>query len=181
MQPLFPMVLKRIFLILIAAMAIITIGLLIPQRFTMPVEGASTADYNSVSFWYYPWGRSGTHKGVDIFSPESTPVRTSTSGWVIYTGSIGMGGNVVLILGPKWRLHYYAHMRHIHTRRFGFVKRGTEIGSVGSTGNAFGKPSHLHYSIFTVVPYPWRIDGSPQGWRKMFYLDPTPLLDDSSS
>ena len=34
------------------------------------------------------------------------------------------------------------------------------------------KPPHLHYSIFTLVPYPWRIDGSKQGWMKMFFLDP---------
>jgi hypothetical protein len=47
---------------------------------------------------------------------------------------------------------------------------------VGDSGNAKGKPTHLHYSIVTLVPHPWRIDGSPQGWKKMFYLDPTRYL-----
>ncbi|HEB59025.1 MAG TPA: M23 family peptidase, partial [Gammaproteobacteria bacterium] len=30
-----------------------------------------------------------------------------------------------------------------------------------------------HYSILTLIPYPWRWDASPQGWKKMFYLDPS--------
>jgi murein DD-endopeptidase MepM/ murein hydrolase activator NlpD len=46
------------------------------------------------------------------------------------------------------------------------------LGAVGSTGNAAGKPPHLHYAIVTPVPYPWRITGEPQGWQKMFFLDP---------
>ena len=152
-------------------------GFAIPENFVMPVEHARHNDYNSESFWYYPWGRSGTHKGVDIFAKRGTPVLAATGGFVVYRGTLGMGGNVIVILGPKWRLHYYAHLQTQIAQTFDFVSCGEPIATVGTTGNAKGKAPHLHYSIATLLPYVWRIDGAPQGWKKMFYLDPTPKLN----
>ena len=143
----------------------------------MPVDGATTADYNKQSFWYYPWGKSGTHKGVDIFAKEGTAVRSATSGLVVFCGQINMGGNVVLVLGPKWRLHYYAHLKEIKTSLFSWVDSGKVIGTVGTTGNAAGKTPHLHYSITTLIPYLWRIDTDKQGWKKMFCLNPIDYLN----
>ena len=90
-----------------------------------------------------------------------------------------MGGKVVLVLGPKWRLHYYAHLDSISTGFFSIVSPSKEIGRVGATGNAAGKPPHLHYAIKTLIPYPWRMDRSVQGWKKMFYLNPIPYLNQS--
>ncbi|MDP4685940.1 MAG: M23 family metallopeptidase [Salibacteraceae bacterium] len=152
------------------------IGLLIPQSFEMPVENASKADFNHDSFWYYPWGKSGTHKGVDIFAKAGTSLHSATPGLVLYTGNLSLGGKVVLVLGPKWRFHYYAHLDEISTSSFRFVNTKTQIGTVGNTGNAAGKPAHLHYSILSLVPYVWRIDTAPQGWLKMFYLNPIDYL-----
>lgn len=138
----------------------------------MPVEKANKTSYNSKSFWFYPWGKSGTHKGVDIFAKEGTNVKSSTHGLVLYSGEIEMGGKVILILGPKWRVHYYAHLKDIKTTSFSFTKKNEVIGSVGTTGNAKGKSPHLHYAITTLIPYPWRYDQDRQGWKKMFYLNP---------
>lgn len=155
---------------------LLLLGFLLPQNFKMPVEGATKSDYNKDSFWYYPWGKSVTHKGVDIFAKVGTPLHSSTAGWVVYSGNIKMGGNVVVILGPKWRFHYYAHLQDIHTSTFSWASNGEQIGTVGASGNAAGKPPHLHYSIVTLFPYPWRIDDSRQGWKKMFYLNPIDYL-----
>jgi peptidoglycan LD-endopeptidase LytH len=152
--------------------ALITAALIIPQKDSIPVDGASKADYNPKSFWYYPWGRSITHKGIDIFAKEGTIVRSSSSGFVIFSGQIDVGGNVVLILGPHGRLHYYAHLKEARIRTFSWAAKNKIIGSVGSSGNAAGKPPHLHYSVVTLIPYPWRLDTSKQGWKKMFYLNP---------
>ncbi|MBI1307196.1 MAG: peptidoglycan DD-metalloendopeptidase family protein [Bacteroidetes bacterium] len=143
----------------------------------MPVEDATKKDYHPKSFWFYPWGRSGVHKGVDIFAKKGTPVFSAVPGLVISTGNLSMGGNYVLVLGPKWRLHYYAHLDSIKTRTLKPVNRNSQIGSVGNTGNAAGKPAHLHYSIFTVFPYPWRADSTPQGWKKMFFLNPIEAIE----
>lgn len=156
---------------------LLSAGFLIPQKFSMPVEGASKSSYNSRSFWYYPWDKSITHKGVDVFAKSGKAVKSSTDGLVLFCGSINMGGNVILVLGPKWRLHYYAHLKDIKTSLFMWTDRNEIIGTVGTSGNAAGKQPHLHYSIITMVPYVWRIDNDRQGWKKMFYLNPIDYLE----
>lgn len=157
---------------LLIGLTILIIGFLLPHPKHMPVKGATNADYNPESFWYYPWGKSVTHKGVDIFSAQGTEVQAATYGLVLFSGNFSMGGNVVLILGPKWRLHYYAHLKQRSVDIFDVVKTKRRIGSVGATGNAAGKPPHLHYSIYSLVPLPWRIDDAPQGYKKAFFLNP---------
>ncbi|WP_344397578.1 M23 family metallopeptidase, partial [Streptomyces asiaticus] len=89
-----------------------------------------------------------------------------------------IGGKIVFVLGPKWRLHYYAHLDKITVHVLNFVNHQSVIGTVGDSGNASGKSPHLHYSIETIIPYPWRIDKSRQGWRKMTFLDPTVYLNE---
>ena len=157
---------------------ILVIGFLLPQNFKIPVKGATRKSFSQDSFWFYPWGESVTHKGVDIFAKKGTSIHSSTYGIVLYQGQIRMGGNIVLILGPKWRLHYYAHLDSIKTSILTTVGAGSEIGTVGASGNTVGKPPHLHYTIKTIVPYPWRIDKSIQGWKKMYYLNPVTYLNE---
>jgi murein DD-endopeptidase MepM/ murein hydrolase activator NlpD len=158
-------------------LAVIILGLAIPQNLQMPVEGANGKDYNKETFWHYPWGKSVTHKGIDIFAREGKPVNSATHGMVVLSAQFGKGGNIILVLGPKWRLHYYAHLQEIHTKTGALVRRGEKIGTVGKTGNAAKTPAHLHYAIGTLIPYPWRIDKDRQGWMKMFYLNPVDYLD----
>ncbi|WP_298781924.1 M23 family metallopeptidase [uncultured Polaribacter sp.] len=161
-----------------AVSIVIIIGFLIPQNLKMPVKGATKSDYNSKSFWFYPWGKSATHKGVDIFAKKGVKINSSTSGLVLYSGKINIGGKVVIILGPKWRVHYYAHLNELKTSSFSFVNKNSTIGTIGTSGNSAGKSPHLHYSIFTIIPYIWKIDSDKQGWKKMFFLNPIEYLED---
>ena len=149
---------------------------LAPERPRIPVAGATRSDWNPASFWYTPWGRSGVHKGIDIFSPLETPVVSPTYGMVVFTGEIALGGKIVFALGPGWRLHYFAHLDEIAVFPGRPIGAGTVLGSVGESGNARGRPPHLHYSILSLVPRIWRADDGPQGWKKMFYLDPGAYL-----
>ena len=87
-----------------------------------------------------------------------------------------LGGKIVFALGPGWRLHYFAHLDEIAVFPGRPVGAGTVLGSVGESGNARGRPPHLHYSILSLVPRIWRADDGPQGWKKMFYLDPGAYL-----
>lgn len=162
--------------IMLIVLIILTIGFIIPQNLKMPVKGATKSDYNQESFWYYPWGKSGTHKGVDIFAKKGTDVTSSTNGMVVKTGENKIGGKYIMVLGPKWRIHYYAHLNEIKTSSLSFVSNKSVIGTVGNSGNAKGKSPHLHYSIITILPYLWRIDGDKQGWKKIFYLNPISFL-----
>lgn len=168
--------LKYIKIISLVILSVILIGLLIPQNLKMPVVGADSNSYNHNAFWHGGWGSSIVHKGIDVFAKKGTSIHSATKGIVLTTAEYGKGGKFVLVLGPKWRLHYYAHLDEIKTKRFAFVNQDTEIGTVGNTGNAINTPAHLHYSIFTLIPYPWRIDDATQGLRKMFYLNPIDYL-----
>lgn len=163
--------------ILISLLIILLIGFLIPQNLVMPVKGATKSDYHPESFWYYPWGKSVTHKGVDVFAKKGTAIHSSTSGLVLYSGKIRMGGNIVVVIGPKWRFHYYAHLNQLKASPFSLVTKKSIIGTVGTSGNAAGKSPHLHYSIVTLFPYVWRIDSERQGWKKMFFLNPIAYLE----
>ncbi|MBU3743177.1 MAG: M23 family metallopeptidase [Sediminibacterium sp.] len=162
----------------IAILAIV-VGLM-PPKIQMPVKGAGRSDYDQGAFWAYPWGKSVTHKGVDIFAERGSDVIAAESGLVVYTGQLSLGGNVVLVLSAGWRFHYYAHLQSIETGTGKWLKSGTELGKVGSSGNAAGKPPHLHYSIQTIVPRFWKYSDGMQGWKKMFYLNPVELLNEAT-
>ena len=167
---------KRLLLFLLI---VIVVGLVWPDDIQMPVEGATDADFNKNTFWFYPWGKSGTHKGVDIFADRHTPVYSASKGLVIYTGQYKYGGNVVIILGPKWRFHYYAHLEEIKAVPFTRVNHNSLIGTVGDSGNAKGKATHLHYSIYTFIPQfaNWGAEHEP--YKKLFYVDPIPYIKEN--
>lgn len=170
---------KRIILrIVLVVAAIVLLGLIIPLNLKMPVVGADSNSYNHKTFWYEGWGTSIVHKGIDVFAKRGTRVNSATWGIVLLATEYGKGGKFIVVLGPKWRLHYYAHLDEIKTKPFAFVTQDTEIGTVGNTGNAITTPAHLHYGIGTLIPYLWRIDDAPLGWQKMFYLNPIDYLQE---
>lgn len=160
----------------LAALAVAVAWQFAPERPRIPVAGATATDWNHATFWHEPWGRSGVHKGIDIFAPKGTLVLAPTFGVVLFSGEIALGGKVVFALGPGWRLHYFAHLDETATWPGQPIATGSSLGRVGDSGNALGRPPHLHYSIMTLLPRPWRADGATQGWKKMFYLDPTEYL-----
>ncbi|CBL45431.1 Predicted peptidase M23B [gamma proteobacterium HdN1] len=168
------MVMLKKLAILVAVLCVV--GFVVPERITIPVAEASRHDWNPNSFWFEPWGTSGVHKGIDIFAHLGRPVVSATDGIVLFAGHLAKGGNVVVALGPKWRIHYYAHLNTIETSIFRLVWPGQAIGTVGDSGNAKGKPPHLHYSIVRLVPVPWAADGSTQGYKKAFFIDPSAWL-----
>lgn len=151
-------------------------GLLAPQEPIIPVQGATTNDWNHETFWYHPWGTKGVHDGIDIFADHGTPALAPVNGFVLFEGKATLGGNVVFILGPDHLLHYAAHMDTVIVRRGQMVAQGQKIGEVGNSGSARNSPPHLHYSIISIVPQPDRIDNAPRAWLKMFFLNPHEIL-----
>jgi murein DD-endopeptidase MepM/ murein hydrolase activator NlpD len=72
-------------------------------------------------------------------------------------------------------VHYYAHLADADPSPR-FLAKGAVLGLVGTSGNAAGKPPHLHYAVVSLIPLPWRFSSETQGWKKMFFLDPGALL-----
>lgn len=161
---------------LLVFVSLLIAGYLLPEQTVIPVKNATQHDWNHATFWHYPWGKSGVHKGIDIFAPVNTAVISSVYGIVIYSGELGIGGNVVAVLGPKWRIHYYAHLKEINASFGKLVSTAENIGTIGKSGNAINRPPHLHYTILSLFPQVWRWDSSRQGWKKIFCLNPTEIL-----
>lgn len=151
-------------------------GVFFDQGVIIPVKGAASRDWNPDSFWHPSWGVSGVHKGIDIFARRGTDALAAVSGIVVYRGELKLGGNVLMILDPKWRLHYYAHLDSASAGTGDWVNQGGVVGKVGNTGNARGRPPHLHYTIISLIPHPGRCSDGKEGWKLMFYLNPIDYL-----
>jgi peptidoglycan LD-endopeptidase LytH len=157
---------------------IIIAGYLIPSDTISPVTNNEIQKIDPDSFWYYPWGESGVHKGIDIFCKSGTSVISPVSGFVYRKGYGTISGNYIYILGAKWRTYYFAHLDTVLISQYNFVAKGEHIATAGNTGNALYKPTHVHFSIETMLPYFWLYDKQEvQGWKKMFYLDPTKQIN----
>jgi murein DD-endopeptidase MepM/ murein hydrolase activator NlpD len=153
-------------------MLVLVIGYLAPRDKGDLFRPMGLMNWDSRSYWYYPWGNGRVHRGVDMFAAKGTPIFTPTYGIIISRGYGSIAGNYVYLLGPKWRIYYFAHLDSISTRST-FIASGKPLGLVGSTGNAEGKPPHLHLSVYTPFPYFWLYDNyAIEGWKKMFYLNP---------
>ena len=136
---------------LIGLASLLALNLLMPTKIQNPVEGCGKESYNQKSFWHL-WG-DHRHAGIDIFAKKGTIVHPAIGGIVVATAhNFGAGGNCVLIFSSGLRLHYYAHMSEINTHVGALVTQKSVIGKVGNTGNAKGKPAHLHYSISSYRP-----------------------------
>jgi murein DD-endopeptidase MepM/ murein hydrolase activator NlpD len=89
-----------------------------------------------------------TPGATDLFAPAGTPIRSVADGRVTVVSSSGPGGNALVIHGMDGLDYYYAHMRDRPLVSSGdYVAGGQLIGNVGNTGNAEGKPPHLHIGI----------------------------------
>lgn len=158
---------------LLGLLVVTIAGYLLPSNTSLPIAKNDIEKIDPQSFWYFPWGESGVHKGIDIFCDKGTDIIAPVYGY-IYTGGYGsVAGNYVYMLGPKWRTYYFAHMDTIIVKQFAFVKKGDIIGKVGNTGNAIYSPYHLHYSIKSLLPYIWQYNKNVvYPWQRIFYINP---------
>jgi murein DD-endopeptidase MepM/ murein hydrolase activator NlpD len=95
--------------------------------------------------------RIRAHKGIDYAARTGTPVKSAGDGEVIFCGSKGGYGQVMIIKHGEHYETLYAHLSDFkHGLKSGdLVKQGDVIGYIGQTGLATGP--HLHYEF--------RVDG----------------------
>ena len=114
----------KIFLLLLTFLAFTSIALLTyinsDSKYMMPVKNASRNDYSQKSLGAPRVGHK--HHGADIFAKRGTPVLSATRGIVMYEGILKLGGKVVLVLGPYFKMYYYAHLDTIMTHRLSLLK-----------------------------------------------------------
>jgi len=88
-----------------------------------------------------------THMGIDYAAPTGTPVFSVANGKIAYLGYNGAFGNLIIVEHPGNYRTYYAHLSNYNVELSvgSEVRRGFEIGYVGSTGRSSGP--HLHYEL----------------------------------
>jgi len=97
------------------------------------------------------------HSGIDIGAPWGASVRATESGTVIYAGTLGGYGRMIIIDHGGGVASLYAHLSSINVKVGRDVGRGQVIGRIGTTGMSTGP--HLHFEI--------RVDGkteNPRNW-----------------
>jgi murein DD-endopeptidase MepM/ murein hydrolase activator NlpD len=91
--------------------------------------------------------RYRTHMGIDYAAPTGTPIFSVANGKVAHLGYSGAFGNLIILEHPGNYHTYYAHLSNYNVELAvgNEVRRGLEIGYVGSTGRSTGP--HLHFEL----------------------------------
>ncbi|HZY04172.1 MAG TPA: M23 family metallopeptidase, partial [Anaeromyxobacteraceae bacterium] len=100
------------------------------------------------------------HGGMDIATQHGQAVAAPSDGTVVFNGTEGGYGKVLVIdhgYGVKTR---YGHLSEVFVHLGDRVKRGQKVAAVGNTGRSTGP--HLHYEV--------RVNGIAENPRK-FILD----------
>ena len=85
------------------------------------------------------------HPGIDLAAPKGTPVYAAASGVVKTAGWHGGYGKFIKISHNSEIATAYGHLSKILVKRGQYVKKGTLIGRVGSTGRSTA--CHLHFEV----------------------------------
>ncbi|MGD9234844.1 MAG: M23 family metallopeptidase, partial [Desulfobacterales bacterium] len=97
------------------------------------------------------------HLGIDLASVAHSPVPSSNSGKVVFTGHLGIYGKTVVIDHGFGVFSTYSHLSAFSVKQGQVVSKGDTIGRTGSTGLAGG--DHLHFGIMVhntfVNPVEW--------------------------
>ncbi|ANJ00033.1 peptidase M23 [Polynucleobacter wuianus] len=91
--------------------------------------------------------RYRAHMGIDYAAPIGTPIFSVANGKVVHLGFSGAFGNLIVLEHPGGYHTYYAHLSSYNSELEvgNEVRRGLEIGYVGSTGRSTGP--HLHFEL----------------------------------
>lgn len=110
--------------------------------FTHPCPGMT---YQSSYFGEIREFETGGHKGNDYAAPAGTPTLAAADGTVTIAGWSNSAGNWVVIDHGNGLTTKYMHHSRLLVKTGDMVKKGQQIGEVGSTGQSTG--NHLHFQV----------------------------------
>jgi murein DD-endopeptidase MepM/ murein hydrolase activator NlpD len=103
-----------------------------------------------------------SHTGNDFPVNEGTSIHTTMGGVVVWAGSNGPWGNLVVVENSGYQV-WLAHLSSIDVSQGDILHYGDVVGLSGNTGNSTGP--HLHYGI-----------KQKTGEKSYVWLNPGPYL-----
>jgi murein DD-endopeptidase MepM/ murein hydrolase activator NlpD len=127
---------------------------LLQRKLSPPVSNLKASDVQD-TFYQSRAAGERRHEASDIMAPRGTPVLAMDDGIItkLFTSKPG-GLTIYQFDSSNQYCFYYAHLdRYAEGLAEGqFVRKGTTIGYVGSTGNADINAPHLHFAIYELGP-----------------------------
>lgn len=110
-------------------------------------------------------GAGAMHAGLDFKGPVGTPILAAADGKITSAGWHGGYGKTIEITHANGLVTRYAHLSGFTVSIGQEVRRGVQIGRMGSTGRSTG--SHLHFEV--------RINGAAINPKKFLEANPDVL------
>lgn len=114
-------------------------------EFISPLEKTHKVTTTFGTFRTFSNGAQEYHNAIDYAATGGTPVYATNSGKVLYSGFLSLTGNTVLIDHGLGVLSWHYHMNERTVETGDAVKKGDQIGTVGTTGLSTG--NHLHFGM----------------------------------
>ena len=108
-----------------------------------PTHGWITSNFGYRTSPYT--GEREFHKGLDIAGRMGTPIYAAADGVVVYASQKRSLGYAVKLRHGYGMETVYGHMQEVLVKAGDTVKRGQQIGRMGSTGRSTGP--HCHYAV----------------------------------
>lgn len=123
-----------------------------PQQWTKPfgpaLKGvAATSSSFGQPRTYVAGGPVAYHFGTDYPAPAGTPVLAVNDGTVVLAGRYPVRGGLVVIDHGNGLTSLYFHQSRVVVKVGQRVRRGDQVGEVGSTGLSAGPHLHLEYRV----------------------------------
>lgn len=102
---------------------------------------------------------SGRHSGLDMAAPTGTPVFAVNDGYIRLAETLMVTGKTIVLDHGMSLYSGYGHLDTLLVEAGDYVKRGQQIGTVGSTGFSTGPHLHFTFTIGTTFVNPENLFG----------------------
>ena len=97
------------------------------------------------------------HQGFDLASVAKAPIPAANNGKVVFTGPLGIYGNLVIIDHGLGLFSMYSHLTDMNVKVDDMIEAGQTVGTTGTSGLAGG--DHVHFAFLVggvpVHPQEW--------------------------